>query len=231
MNLLLGVTKANAEGKSSNGCTTSSSLSEPLDVHPVNVNNHNEQSQVNKEEIKIKKAPEEPKKGKPKDKSDSLPYSDIIDYLKRLSFATPEKIMEIEKQMQEHPEERAGQKLLAAELTELVHGKEGLEKALRITETFFRGNIMDLPAEEIKEALADAKKTQVEDGVLLIDALVAAEICKSKGEARKLIQQGSVSVNGEKKTALDTVLLKKDAVSEEFTILKKGKKNYFILTF
>jgi uncharacterized phage protein (TIGR02220 family) len=81
MNLLLGVTKANAEGKSSNGCTTSSSLSEPLDVHPVNVNNHNEQSQVNKEEIKIKKAPEEPKKGKPKDKSDSLPYSDIIDYL------------------------------------------------------------------------------------------------------------------------------------------------------
>jgi len=161
----------------------------------------------------------------------NTPDSDIIDYLKRLSFATPEKIMEIEKQMQEHPEERAGQKLLAAELTELVHGKEGLEKALRITETFFRGNIMDLPAEEIKEGLADAKKTQVEDGVLLIDALVAAEICKSKGEARKLIQQGSVSVNGEKKTALDTVLLKKDAVSEEFTILKKGKKNYFILTF
>ncbi len=161
----------------------------------------------------------------------NTPDSDIIDYLKRLSFATPEKIMEIEQAMAEHPEERAGQKLLAAELTELVHGKEGLEKALRITETFFRGNIMDLPAEEIKEGLADAKKTQVEDGVLLIDALVAAEICKSKGEARKLIQQGSVSVNGEKKTALDTVLLKKDAVSEEFTILKKGKKNYFILTF
>lgn len=161
----------------------------------------------------------------------NTPDSDIIDYLKRLSFASPETIMEIEAKMAEHPEERAGQKLLAAELTELVHGKDGLEKALRITETFFKGDIMDLPAEEIKEGLADAKKTQVEDGILLIDALVAAGISKSKGEARKLIQQGSVSVNGEKKTSLDTVLNKSEAVSEEFTILKKGKKNYFILTF
>ena len=161
----------------------------------------------------------------------NTPDSDIIDYLKRLSFASPETIMEIEAKMAEHPEERAGQKLLAAELTELVHGRDGLEKALRITETFFKGNIMDLPAEEIKEGLADAKKTNVADGILLIDALVEAGICKSKGEARKLIQQGSVSVNGEKKTSLDTVLNKSDAVSEEFTILKKGKKNYFILTF
>lgn len=161
----------------------------------------------------------------------NTPDSDIVDYLKRLSFASVEEINELERMTKEHPEERAAQKALAAELTELVHGKEGLEKALRITETFFRGNIMDLEPQEIKEGLADAKKTQVEDGILLIDALVQAEIAKSKGDARKLIQQGSVSVNGEKKTALDTVLTKAEAVSEEFTILKKGKKNYYIITF
>ena len=161
----------------------------------------------------------------------NTPDSDIVDYLKRLSFASVEEINEFERMTKEHPEERAAQKALAAELTELVHGKEGLEKALRITETFFRGNIMDLEPQEIKEGLADAKKTQVEDGILLIDALVQAEIAKSKGDARKLIQQGSVSVNGEKKTALDTVLTKAEAVSEEFTILKKGKKNYYIITF
>ena len=161
----------------------------------------------------------------------NTPDSDIVDYLKRLSLKSPEEIMELEKLTAEHPEERAGQKALAAELTELVHGKEGLEKALRITETFFKGNIMDLPADEIKEGLADAKKTAVEDGVLLIDALVQAQIAKSKGDARKLIQQGSVSVNGEKKTALDTVLKREDALNNEFSILKKGKKNYYIITF
>ena len=161
----------------------------------------------------------------------NTPDSDIVDYLKRLSLKTPEEIMELEKMTAEHPEERAGQKALAAELTELVHGKEGLEKALRITETFFRGNIMDLPTDEIREGLADAKKTAVEDGVLLIDALVDAGIAKSKGDARKLIQQGSVSVNGEKKTDLGTVLNKADALDNEFSILKKGKKNYFIVTF
>lgn len=161
----------------------------------------------------------------------NTPDSDIVDYLKRLSLKSPEEIMELEKLTAERPEERAGQKALAAELTELVHGKEGLEKALRITETFFKGNIMDLPADEIKEGLADAKKTAVEDGVLLIDALVQAQIAKSKGDARKLIQQGSVSVNGEKKTALDTVLKREDALNNEFSILKKGKKNYYIITF
>ncbi|MDO5108925.1 MAG: tyrosine--tRNA ligase [Erysipelotrichaceae bacterium] len=161
----------------------------------------------------------------------NTPDSDIVDYLKRLSLKSPEEIMELEKLTAERPEERAGQKALAAELTELVHGKEGLEKALRITETFFKGNIMDLPADEIREGLADAKKTAVEDGVLLIDALVQAQIAKSKGDARKLIQQGSVSVNGEKKTALDTVLKREDALNNEFSILKKGKKNYYIITF
>jgi len=161
----------------------------------------------------------------------NTPDADIIDYLKRLSFRTPEEIMALEKSLQETPEKREAQKALASELTELLHGKEGLEKALRITETFFHGDIMSLPAEEIKEGLADAKKCQIEDGTLLIDALVQSEICKSKGDARRLLQQGSVSVNGNKVTELDFVLNKKDAVNEEFTILKKGKKNYFVITF
>lgn len=161
----------------------------------------------------------------------NTPDADVIDYLKRLSLRTPEEIMALEKSMQEAPEKREAQKALAAELTEEVHGKEGLEKALRITETLFRGSIMELPVDEIKEGLQDAKKCAVEDGILLIDALVAAGISKSKRDARQLIQQGSVQVNGEKQTSLDTQLFRKDALNEEFTILKKGKKNYFIVTF
>ena len=161
----------------------------------------------------------------------NTPDADIVDYLKRLSLRPVEEIEVLAQKTAEHPEERAGQKALAEELTELVHGKEGLEKAIRITTTFFSGNIMDLSPEEMKEGLADAKKTQIEDGTLLIDALVASGISKSKGDARKLIQQGAVSVNGEKAVSLESRLMKADAVSQEFSIIKKGKKNYFVVTF
>ena len=161
----------------------------------------------------------------------NTPDADVIDYLKRLSFRTPEEINALAASLEEHPEYREAQKALAEELTRIVHGEEGLAKALKITETFFRGNIMDLSPNEMREGLADAQKVSVSDGTTLIDALVEAGVSHSKSEARKLIQQGSVSVNGEKTTAIDAVLNKKDAVDQDFTILRKGKKNYIVITF
>ena len=161
----------------------------------------------------------------------NTPDADVIDYLKRLSFRTPEEINALAASLEEHPEYREAQKALAEELTRIVHGEEGLAKALKITETFFRGNIMDLSPNEMREGLADAQKVSVSDGTTLIDALVEAGVSHSKSEARKLIQQGSVSVNGEKTTAIDAVLNKTDAVDQDFTILRKGKKNYIVITF
>lgn len=161
----------------------------------------------------------------------NTPDSDIVDYLKRLSLRSPEEIMALEEKVKTEPQLREAQKALAEELTVLVHGEDGLAKAQRITETFFHGDIMKLSPEEIKEGLSDAGRTQIEDGTTLIDALVASSICKSKGDARRLIQQGSVSVNGEKMTAIDTVLTQTDAINQEFTIIRKGKKNWYLLTF
>lgn len=161
----------------------------------------------------------------------NTPDNDIIDYLKRLSLRSPEEITSLENSLKEAPEKREAQIALAEELTEMVHGKEGIKTAKKITETFFHGDIMTLAPEEIKAGLSDAKKFEAEDGITLIDALVGAEVCKSKGEARRLIQQGSVSVNGEKTTDIEKVLNKSEAVNEEFTILKKGKKNYYVVTF
>lgn len=161
----------------------------------------------------------------------NTPDSDIVDYLKRLSLKTPEEIEALAKMVAEEPEKREAQKQLAEELTRMVHGEEGLAKAQRITETFFHGDIMSLSAEEIREGLADAVNTEVEDGMLLIDGLLKAGICKSKGDARRLIQQGSVSVNGNKVTSLDAVLNRSEAVEGQFSIVKKGKKNYYLFTF
>ena len=161
----------------------------------------------------------------------NTPDNDIVDYLKRLSLRSPEEIMELEKKTAEAPQLREAQKALAEELTLLVHGEEGLAKAQRITDTFFHGDIMSLSPQEIKEGLSDAISTQIEDGTPLIDALVAASICKSKGDARRLIQQGSISVNGEKKNAIDFVMTKEDALNNEFSIVRKGKKNWYLFTF
>lgn len=101
----------------------------------------------------------------------------------------------LEKAMQEAPEKREAQTALAEELTEIVHGKEGLAKAKRITETFFHGDIMSLAPEEIKEGLADALKCHVEDGMGLLDAMILGRgiffkrRCKAVGAARIYFNQ------------------------------------------
>ena len=161
----------------------------------------------------------------------NTPDADVVDYLKRLSLRSPEEIMALEAEMKEYPELRNAQKALAEELTEMVHGAEGLEKAVRISETLFGGDIMKLSGAEIKEGLQDAAKSEIADGTTVFDALVSSGVSRSKGDARKLIQQGSVQVNGQKITDIGAVLTKADAIDQEFSILKKGKKNYTILTF
>ena len=83
----------------------------------------------------------------------------------------------------------------------------------------------------MREGLADAQKVNVADGVTLIDALVEAGVSRSKSDARKLIQQGSISVNGVKTAEIDRTLTKNEAIDQEFSILRKGKKNYIVVTF
>ncbi|MBP3892146.1 MAG: tyrosine--tRNA ligase [Solobacterium sp.] len=156
---------------------------------------------------------------------------DVIDFLKRLSMRSPEEIMALEEEMKVAPEKRPAQKALAEELTTLVHGEEGLQKALKITSTLFSGSIKDLSAQELKDGLADAEKFEVEDGTSVIDGLVNAGICKSKGDARKLIQQGSLQLNGEKVEGLEATFVKADSFDQEFSILKKGKRNYYVFLF
>ena len=110
--------------------------------------------------------------------------------------------------------------ILAYDLTELVHGKEEAEKAKKVSHSLFMGggDDADMPTTEISaDQLTDG-------GVSVIDLLVICGLAKSKGEARRLIQQGGVSVDGEKVTAIET------AASEEAlrkgAVIKKGKKVY-----
>ena len=149
--------------------------------------------------------------------------------LKKLSFQTREEIERLEIEVKERGHLREAQKVLAKELTLLVHGEEGLDSALRITETLFSGNIKNLSAKEIKQGLKDSKNFEVSLGSPLIDEMVNTKIVSSKREARELINAGSISINGDKMTDLDKIISKEDSIDNEFIILRKGKKNYFIL--
>jgi len=156
---------------------------------------------------------------------------DIIDFTKRLSFKSKEEIEALELSLKEQAHLREAQKALATEVTELVHGKEGLESAIKITNTLFGGDIKDLSFEELKDGLADAPKASIVSGLNLVDALVEAKIASSKREARELIQNGSVLVNGDKITDFDFLITAKAAFNQEMTIIRKGKKKYFVILF
>ena len=154
---------------------------------------------------------------------------DVINLLKKLTFVSKEEIEKLEISVKEEGHLRKAQKTLAKELTLIVHKEEGLESAMRITNTLFSGNIKDLSSKEIKLGLKDAKNFDVKIGNKLVDELVNSKIISSKREARELINSGSISINGDKISNLDKEILVEDAIDKEFLILRKGKKNYFIL--
>lgn len=157
--------------------------------------------------------------------------ADIIDFMKRLSLKSPDVIQSYEEGVKTEAHLRKAQKALAEELTALVHGEAGLVKALKITETFFSGQWKDLRLEEILDALSEAPSLTVSEPKALIDVLTEGKLAVSRREARELIENGSISVNGDKVTSLETVLSKDNALHQHLHVLRKGKKNYFVMKF
>ncbi len=157
--------------------------------------------------------------------------ADVVDFLKRLSFLSRVEIETLQETLKTQAHLRVAQTTLAEELTELVHGKDGLASAQKITSVFFNGAWDSLNEVELSLALSDAPSLNLDGKTLLIDALVEGKICMSKREAREMITGGSISVNGLKSTALDYELEAHDAYFNRYTVIKKGKKTYFVVKF
>ncbi|MBQ2509915.1 MAG: tyrosine--tRNA ligase, partial [Erysipelotrichaceae bacterium] len=155
----------------------------------------------------------------------------VIDYLKFLTFLSKEEIEALEISNREHPELREAHKALAKSVISFVHGEEAYESAVRIAQTFFKGDLKNLTYEELRQGTADLEKVKIEDGTSLISALIAVGACRSNREARDLIKGSSISVNGEKVTDLNYALNQADAFNGSLTILKKGKKSYYAVEF
>jgi len=142
--------------------------------------------------------------------------ADVIRCLKMLTFVPVEEIEEMEKNMQ-GAEYNKAKELLAYELTKLVHGKEEADKSLESARNIFSGAGVseNMPTTKLNsDDLTDG-------GIGLLNLLVKIKMCPSVSEARRLVQQGGITVNNEKISDPKTII-----IPDKEIIIKKGKKTY-----
>lgn len=151
----------------------------------------------------------------------------VIDYLKKLTFLTKEEIENIEVEHNKQPELRKAQKTLAKEVITFLHGEEEFNKAVKISESLFSGNINSLSLDEIKDAFKDVPNFEAEE-LPLIDLLVKNSIATSKREAREFINSGSITINGNKMIDENELINKSKAIENKYLIIRKGKKKYYM---
>ena len=161
----------------------------------------------------------------------NTPDEKVEEFLKVFTFLTKEEIEDIMKKHLEKPEERLAQKTLAKEFIVDLHGKEEYEKALKITNALFSGDIKSLNEEELKDAMhgVDTKKNNEEKNI--IDFLVDTNILSSKREAREFVTNGSISINGERITDLEMLVNKEKALYNKYIVVRRGKKKYYLVIF
>lgn len=154
----------------------------------------------------------------------------VITYLKRLTFLTPEEIMEIEARHSEHPEQRIAQKALAREIITDLHGSAEFEHAVEVSEKLFAGDFKSLSARDIKSGMKNVPQVTLTAGPLA-DALVAAKVCSSKREAREFIGNGAISINGEVVKDATWQLTPESALEGGIVIIRRGKKKFYMGEF
>ena len=158
----------------------------------------------------------------------NLEDSMIIDYLKKLTFLSKEEIEELEIKNNAHPELREAHKALAREIITDLHGKDEYDKAVKISEALFSGNIKGLTGEEIKEGFKGVPSFTIDENISLIDMLVNNGIATSKREAREFISAGSIIVNGDKATDENMLITKEVSIDNIYVIVRRGKKKYYV---
>lgn len=164
--------------------------------------------------------------------------ADAEKYIKIFTFIGREEIEALVKEHLEAPHLRVLQKRLAEEVTTMVHGTENLENAIKASGILFGNSSADdlkqLDAKTFLEVFdgvpqAEITKADVEAGLSIIEALAGKSgFMPSNGEARRSLQANAIAVNRDKVTE-EYVVTTQDLINDQFILLQKGKKNYFIL--
>ena len=155
--------------------------------------------------------------------------SKVIDYLKKLTFLTKEEIEELEVSLENEAHLRKPHKALAKAVITDLHGEEEYNKAVKLAEALFSGKVGNLTVDEIEMGFEGIPTLELTEDMNLIDAIVAVKAASSKREAREFIQNGAVLVNGNQEKSLEFVVTKENAIGNKYTIIRRGKKNYYLL--
>ena len=161
---------------------------------------------------------------------------DVGNCLRVLTELSHDEIEALDASRESDPGKKESQRRLAEELTKLVHGPDGVAAAVRATEIFFGAEISDLSDAELGAIFADVPscempRADLAAGMALIDLLAATPLAKSKGEARRTIQQGGAYVNNRRVEDVAAQVTEADLASETVMVLRSGRKKYALVKF
>lgn len=161
---------------------------------------------------------------------------DVVRYLKFFTFLSREEITVLEQQHAEKPEGRVAHKALAKAVTTLIHGESATSEAMRASEILFGGGLEGISETTFNDIVNEAPSRNVDrpkfDGAgwPLVEALVDAGLSTSKGQARKDIEGGGIYVNNIRDGNVQRHLAASDLLFGRYVLLRKGKRNYVVLT-
>lgn len=155
----------------------------------------------------------------------------VEEYLKIFTFFTKEEIEDIMKKHLEQPELRTAQKTLGHEIVKDIHGLEEADRAVKISEALFSGNVKDLTEKEINDVFKGAPSIEIEEEMTLLDLLVNNNIASSRREAREFLSAGSITINGDKFQDETQMITRDLAIGGHTMIVRRGKKKQFVVKF
>ena len=162
--------------------------------------------------------------------------ADVIRYLKYFTFLSQAEIVALEKAHMENPGARVAHKALAKAATDLIHGPAATTEAVRASEILFGGELKDVAESTFNEIVGEVPTKEIEKakldgtGLPLVELLVHADLCPSKGQARKDIEGGGVNLNNLREASATRAVTVGDLLFGKHILLRKGKKNYVVVT-
>jgi tyrosyl-tRNA synthetase len=161
---------------------------------------------------------------------------DAVRYLKYFTFLSKEEIGALEKKHAENPGAREAHRALAKAVTDLIHGPNATTEAIRASEILFGGELKGIAEGTFNEIVGEVPTKEIEKtkfdstGLPLVELLVIAGLCSSKGQARKDIEGGGVNVNNVRESNSQRAVTSNDLLFGKHVLLRKGKKNYVVVT-
>jgi tyrosyl-tRNA synthetase len=161
---------------------------------------------------------------------------DVIKMLKYFTFLTREEIEDLERQHSEKPEARIAQKALAKSVTDLIHGPQATAEAIRASEILFGGELSGISEATFNDIVGEVPTKPIERAKLegpgspLVELLALSTLCPSKGQARKDLEGGGIYLNNTRQTNPQRAVTTSDLLFGKYLLLRKGKRNYAVLT-